>query len=32
MKEYIGEKGYRFVGKIWELRELVKDRKESLKP
>ena len=32
MKEYIGEKQYLFVGKLWELRQLVQDRNETLKP
>ncbi len=36
MKEYIGEKGYLFVGKRWELERLIearrKQRAEVLKP
>jgi hypothetical protein len=32
MKEYIGEREYLFVGRAWELRKLVEERKEVLKP
>ena len=36
MKEYIGEKQYLFVGKAWELKALVEERRvtreEVLKP
>lgn len=32
MKEYIGDKQYLFVGKLWELRQLIQERKEALKP
>lgn len=30
MKEYIGEKRYKFDGKVWELRKLIQERKEYL--
>ena len=36
MKEYITERGYLFVGKAWELDQLIKERRkqraEVLKP